>query len=105
MQPRLMLFDEPTSALDHELVGEVLKVMRSLAAEGMTMLIVTHEMGFAAHVADRIAFIDGGRIIDQGAPRASDGSLISAPSAGAATSPSTARQSSATATASRRPEP
>jgi len=69
MQPRLMLFDEPTSALDPELVGEVLEVMRSLAAEGMTMLIVTHEMGFAAHVADRIAFIDGGRIIDQGAPR------------------------------------
>jgi polar amino acid transport system ATP-binding protein len=69
MQPRLMLFDEPTSALDPELVGEVLEVMRSLAAEGMTMLIVTHEMGFAAHVADRIAFIDGGRIIDHGAPR------------------------------------
>ena len=69
MQPRLMLFDEPTSALDPELVGEVLEVMRSLAAEGMTMLIVTHEMGFAAHVADRIAFIDGGRIIDDGPPR------------------------------------
>jgi polar amino acid transport system ATP-binding protein len=69
MQPRLMLFDEPTSALDPELVGEVLEVMRSLAAEGMTMLIVTHEMGFAAHVADRIAFIDEGRIIDEGPPR------------------------------------
>jgi polar amino acid transport system ATP-binding protein len=69
MQPRLMLFDEPTSALDPELVGEVLEVMRSLAAEGMTMLIVTHEMGFAAHVADRIAFIDAGRIIDEGPPR------------------------------------
>ncbi|HTR13600.1 MAG TPA: amino acid ABC transporter ATP-binding protein [Roseiarcus sp.] len=69
MQPQLMLFDEPTSALDPELVGEVLEVMRSLAAEGMTMLIVTHEMGFAAHVADRIAFIDGGRIIDEGPPR------------------------------------
>ena len=55
MQPRLMLFDEPTSALDPELVGEVLEVMKSLAAEGMTMLIVTHEMGFAAHVAGRIA--------------------------------------------------
>jgi polar amino acid transport system ATP-binding protein len=68
MQPRLMLFDEPTSALDPELVGEVLEVMRALAAEGMTMLIVTHEMGFAAHVADRIAFIDGGRILDQGPP-------------------------------------
>ncbi len=69
MQPRLMLFDEPTSALDPELVGEVLEVMKSLAAEGMTMLIVTHEMGFAAHVADRIAFIDAGRIVEQGAPR------------------------------------
>jgi polar amino acid transport system ATP-binding protein len=69
MQPRLMLFDEPTSALDPELVGEVLEVMRGLAAEGMTMLIVTHEMGFAAHVADRIAFIDGGRILAQGPPR------------------------------------
>ena len=68
MQPRLMLFDEPTSALDPELVGEVLEVMRALAAEGMTMLIVTHEMGFAAHVANRIAFIDGGRILDEGPP-------------------------------------
>src|SRR5271155_5555106 len=69
MQPRLMLFDEPTSALDPELVGEVLEVMKSLAAEGMTMLIVTHEMGFAAHVADRIAFIDEGRITDDAPPR------------------------------------
>jgi len=69
MQPRLMLFDEPTSALDPELVGEVLEVMRGLAADGMTMLIVTHEMGFAAHVADRIAFIDEGRIVAYGAPR------------------------------------
>jgi polar amino acid transport system ATP-binding protein len=69
MQPRLMLFDEPTSALDPELVGEVLEVMRSLASEGMTMLIVTHEMGFAAKVADRIAFLDGGRIVEYGAPR------------------------------------
>jgi polar amino acid transport system ATP-binding protein len=69
MQPRLMLFDEPTSALDPELVGEVLEVMKSLAGEGMTMLVVTHEMGFAAHVADRIAFIDEGRIIDDGPPR------------------------------------
>jgi polar amino acid transport system ATP-binding protein len=69
MQPRLMLFDEPTSALDPELVGEVLEAMKSLAQEGMTMLIVTHEMGFAAHVADRIAFIDEGRIIDSGPPR------------------------------------
>jgi polar amino acid transport system ATP-binding protein len=69
MQPRLMLFDEPTSALDPELVGEVLEVMKSLASEGMTMLVVTHEMGFAAHVADRIAFIDDGRILDDGPPR------------------------------------
>jgi polar amino acid transport system ATP-binding protein len=69
MQPRLMLFDEPTSALDPELVGEVLEVMKNLAADGMTMLVVTHEMGFAAHVADRIAFIDEGRIIDEGPPR------------------------------------
>jgi polar amino acid transport system ATP-binding protein len=69
MQPRLMLFDEPTSALDPELVGEVLEVMRSLASEGMTMLIVTHEMGFAAKVADRIAFIDMGRIVASGPPR------------------------------------
>ncbi|MBV9288849.1 MAG: amino acid ABC transporter ATP-binding protein [Hyphomicrobiales bacterium] len=69
MQPRLMLFDEPTSALDPELVGEVLEVMKGLAAEGMTMLVVTHEMGFAAHVADRIAFIDDGRFIDEGLPR------------------------------------
>jgi polar amino acid transport system ATP-binding protein len=69
MQPRLMLFDEPTSALDPELVGEVLEVMKSLASEGMTMLIVTHEMGFAAHVANRIAFIDSGRIVEQGPPR------------------------------------
>jgi len=69
MQPRLMLFDEPTSALDPELVGEVLEVMRSLAGEGMTMLIVTHEMGFAAHVADSIAFIDGGRIVERGPPQ------------------------------------
>jgi polar amino acid transport system ATP-binding protein len=69
MQPRVMLFDEPTSALDPELVGEVLEVMRSLASEGMTMLIVTHEMGFAAKVADRIAFLDAGRIVESGPPR------------------------------------
>ena len=69
MQPNVMLFDEPTSALDPELVGEVLEVMKSLASEGMTMLIVTHEMGFAAHVANRIAFIDSGRILDDGPPR------------------------------------
>ena len=70
MEPRLMLFDEPTSALDPELVGEVLQVMRDLAAEGMTMIVVTHEMGFAASVADRIAFLDRGRIVAFGAPRA-----------------------------------
>jgi polar amino acid transport system ATP-binding protein len=70
MEPRLMLFDEPTSALDPELVGEVLSVMRDLAAEGMTMIVVTHEMGFAASVADRIAFLDRGRIVASGAPRA-----------------------------------
>jgi polar amino acid transport system ATP-binding protein len=69
MEPKLMLFDEPTSALDPELVGEVLQVMRDLAAEGMTMIVVTHEMGFAATVADRIAFLDSGRILALGSPR------------------------------------
>ncbi len=63
MEPRLMLFDEPTSALDPELVGEVLAVMKRLAAEGMTMVVVTHEMGFAAHVADRVAFMDAGELV------------------------------------------
>jgi polar amino acid transport system ATP-binding protein len=63
MEPRLMLFDEPTSALDPELVGEVLNVMKELAGEGMTMMVVTHEMGFAAHVADRVAFLDKGRLV------------------------------------------
>ena len=66
MQPKLMLFDEPTSALDPELVGEVLRVMRQLAEEGRTMLVVTHEMGFARDVADRVLFIDGGVIVEQG---------------------------------------
>jgi polar amino acid transport system ATP-binding protein len=70
MEPRLMLFDEPTSALDPELVGEVLQVMRDLAADGMTMIVVTHEMGFAASVANRIAFLDRGRIVAFGPPRA-----------------------------------
>jgi polar amino acid transport system ATP-binding protein len=70
MEPGLMLFDEPTSALDPELVGEVLQVMRDLADEGMTMIVVTHEMGFAATVADRIAFLDEGRIAALGTPRA-----------------------------------
>ncbi|RRR98675.1 amino acid ABC transporter ATP-binding protein [Glycomyces terrestris] len=68
MKPRLMLFDEPTSALDPELVGEVLSVMKGLAAEGMTMLVVTHEMAFAREVADRVLFLDGGVIVEQGAP-------------------------------------
>ena len=69
MEPKLMLFDEPTSALDPELVGEVLDVMRGLAAEGMTMVVVTHEMGFAREVADSLVFMDEGRIIEAGPPR------------------------------------
>jgi polar amino acid transport system ATP-binding protein len=69
MQPRLMLFDEPTSALDPELVGEVLDVMRGLAGEGMTMIVVTHEMGFAREVADSLVFMDEGRIVEAGVPR------------------------------------
>jgi polar amino acid transport system permease protein len=68
LKPSLMLFDEPTSALDPELVGEVLSVMRSLAREGMTMIVVTHEIGFARDVADRVVFMDGGEIVEQGAP-------------------------------------
>jgi polar amino acid transport system ATP-binding protein len=68
MRPQLMLFDEPTSALDPELVGEVLAVMRRLAGEGMTMVVVTHEMGFAREVADRVVFMDGGVIVEQGPP-------------------------------------
>ncbi|MGI6247436.1 MAG: amino acid ABC transporter ATP-binding protein [Pseudochelatococcus sp.] len=66
MQPKAILFDEPTSALDPELVGEVLAVMRSLAAEEMTMVVVTHEMGFARDVADRVLFLDGGVIVEEG---------------------------------------
>ncbi|MFX1765746.1 amino acid ABC transporter ATP-binding protein [Paraburkholderia sp. A1RI-2L] len=69
MEPHIMLFDEPTSALDPELVGEVLQVMKQLAREGMTMVVVTHEMGFAAQVADKVVFIDEGRIAVQGKPR------------------------------------
>jgi arginine/lysine/histidine transport system ATP-binding protein len=69
MRPHVMLFDEPTSALDPEMVGEVLDVMKSLAKEGMTMVIVTHEMGFAREVGDRVLFIDGGMIVEQGSPR------------------------------------
>jgi polar amino acid transport system ATP-binding protein len=69
MQPLAILFDEPTSALDPELVGEVLNVMRKLAEQGMTMLVVTHEMGFAREVADRVVFLDGGVIVEEGPPR------------------------------------
>ena len=68
MKPKVMLFDEPTSALDPELVGDVLKVMQQLAEEGMTMVVVTHEMGFAREVANRVLFLDQGRILEQGAP-------------------------------------
>jgi polar amino acid transport system ATP-binding protein len=68
MDPEIMLFDEPTSALDPEMVGEVLDVMKSLAEEGMTMVIVTHEMGFAREVADRMFFIDEGIVMEQGTP-------------------------------------
>ncbi len=75
MNPDMMLFDEPTSALDPELVGEVLQVMRSLADEGMTMLVVTHEMGFAREVGSRVIFMDGGVILEEGDPR----EVLSAP--------------------------
>jgi len=68
MSPKVMLFDEPTSALDPELVGEVLEVMKSLAVEGMTMVVVTHEMAFAREVADRVLFIDQGVIMEEGPP-------------------------------------
>ncbi|MGH2515476.1 MAG: amino acid ABC transporter ATP-binding protein, partial [Ktedonobacterales bacterium] len=68
MSPKALLFDEPTSALDPELVGEVLRVMRELAEEGRTMVVVTHEMGFARSVADRVVFLDQGRIVEEGDP-------------------------------------
>ncbi|WP_188066498.1 amino acid ABC transporter ATP-binding protein [Brevibacillus brevis] len=68
MDPHIMLFDEPTSALDPEMVGEVLQVMKDLAKEGMTMIVVTHEMGFAREVADRVIFMDGGYIVEEGTP-------------------------------------
>ena len=68
MKPKLMLFDEPTSALDPEMVGEVLEVMKQLAEEGMTMVVVTHEMGFAREVGSRVLFMDGGKIVEQNAP-------------------------------------
>ncbi|MBQ2678667.1 MAG: amino acid ABC transporter ATP-binding protein [Firmicutes bacterium] len=69
MEPDIMLFDEPTSALDPEMVGEVLNVMKKLASEGMTMIVVTHEMGFAREVCDRVLFMDGGVIVEQGPPQ------------------------------------
>jgi polar amino acid transport system ATP-binding protein len=69
MEPKLMLFDEPTSALDPELVGEVLDVMKGLAKSGMTMIVVTHEMGFAREVADSLVFMDGGVVVESGDPR------------------------------------
>jgi polar amino acid transport system ATP-binding protein len=75
MRPKLMLFDEPTSALDPELVGEVLDVMRGLAADGMTMIVVTHEIGFARQVADRVVFMDDGAVVEEGPPD----EVISAP--------------------------
>ena len=68
MRPHVMFFDEPTSALDPELVGEVLQVMQELAGDGMTMVVVTHEMGFAAHVADEVVFMDEGKVVERGAP-------------------------------------
>jgi ABC-type polar amino acid transport system ATPase subunit len=68
MQPKIMLFDEPTSALDPELVGEVLSVMKDLASQGMTMLCVTHEMGFAREVADKVVFMADGQILEEGTP-------------------------------------
>ena len=70
MEPDVMLFDEPTSALDPEMVGEVLDVMKELAREGMTMVVVTHEMGFAREVADRVLFMDNGQIVEEGTPEA-----------------------------------
>ena len=68
MEPDVMLFDEPTSALDPEMVGEVLDVMKQLASEGMTMVVVTHEMGFAREVSNRVLFLDGGTIQEEGTP-------------------------------------
>ena len=68
MEPEVMLFDEPTSALDPEMVGEVLNVMKDLARQGMTMVVVTHEMGFAREVASRVIFMDEGKIIEEGTP-------------------------------------
>ena len=69
MRPKVMLFDEPTSALDPEMIGEVLDTMKDLAREGMTMIVVTHEMGFAREVADQLVFMDGGVVVEAGSPR------------------------------------
>jgi polar amino acid transport system ATP-binding protein/general L-amino acid transport system ATP-binding protein len=69
MEPKVLLFDEPTSALDPEMVGEVLDVMRSLARTGVTMIVVTHEMGFARQVGDRVLFMDGGMVVESGTPQ------------------------------------
>ena len=69
MDPHMMLFDEPTSALDPELTGEVLAVMQKLASEGMTMIVVSHEMGFARQVADRVVFMEGGVVVEEGPPQ------------------------------------
>ena len=69
MKPKMMLFDEPTSALDPEMVGEVLQLMKELADDGMTMIVVTHEMGFAREVASRVIFMADGRIVEQGPPQ------------------------------------
>jgi len=69
MEPKVMLFDEPTSALDPELIGEVLEVMKQLAKEGTTMLVVTHEMGFASEVANRVIYMDEGQIVEESAPQ------------------------------------
>jgi ABC-type histidine transport system ATPase subunit len=76
MEPKVMLFDEPTSALDPELIGEVLEVMKQLAKEGTTMLVVTHEMGFASDVANRVVYMDEGYIVEEGTPD----QIFSAPS-------------------------
>ena len=70
MKPKLLLYDEPTSALDPEMVGEVLDVMKELAREGMTMVVVTHEMGFAREVGSRVIFMDGGKIVEENEPHA-----------------------------------
>ncbi|MGI5200254.1 amino acid ABC transporter ATP-binding protein [Spirillospora sp. CA-108201] len=86
MEPEVILFDEPTSALDPELHAEVLRTMRSLAEDGMTMVVVTHEVAFAREVADRVIFVDGGRILEEGAPVAAESTLRSASSPFAAIS-------------------